>query len=100
MISKDFIDMKHVSLKFYFQPTKFMVGTEQGSIFTCNRKAKTPAEKIVSVYPGHHGPVYALQRNPFFPKNFLSVGDWTARVSYHSGVACGVGDTLYIYKSS
>ncbi|XP_067928914.1 dynein intermediate chain 3, ciliary-like [Watersipora subatra] len=61
-------------------PTKFMVGTEQGSVFTCNRKAKTPAEKIVSVYPGHHGPVYALQRNPFFPKNFLSVGDWTARI--------------------
>lgn len=58
-----------------------MVGSEQGSIFTCNRKAKTPAEKIVTIYPGHHGPVYALQRNPFFPKNFLSVGDWTARVS-------------------
>ena len=29
---------------------------------------------------GHHGPVYALQRNPFFSKNFLSVGDWTARI--------------------
>jgi len=64
------------------QPTKFMVGTEQGAIFTCNRKAKTPAEKIVTVYPGHHGPVYSLQRNPFFPKNFLTVGDWTARVSH------------------
>lgn len=61
-------------------PTKFMVGTEQGTVMSCNRKAKTPAEKIVAVYPGHHGPVYALQRNPFFPKNFLSVGDWTARI--------------------
>ena len=29
---------------------------------------------------GHHGPVYALQRNPFFAKNFLSVGDWVARI--------------------
>lgn len=57
-----------------------MVGTDQGSIMACNRKAKTPAEKIVAIYPGHHGPVYALQRNPFFPKNFLTVGDWTARV--------------------
>ena len=57
-----------------------MVGTEQGTIMACNRKAKTPAEKIVAVYPGHHGPVYALQRNPAFPKNFLSIGDWTARV--------------------
>ncbi|KAG7260997.1 hypothetical protein CRUP_018333, partial [Coryphaenoides rupestris] len=43
-------------------------------------KAKTPAEKIVSTYAGHHGPIYALQRNPFFPKNFLTVGDWTARI--------------------
>ena len=57
-----------------------MVGSEQGSVMSCNRKAKTPAEKIVAVYPGHFGPVYALQRNPFFPKNFLTVGDWTARI--------------------
>ncbi|XP_063716871.1 dynein intermediate chain 3, ciliary-like [Symsagittifera roscoffensis] len=61
-------------------PTKFMVGTEQGTIISCNRKAKTPAEKIVAVYSGHHGPIYALQRNPFFPKNFLTVADWTARI--------------------
>ncbi len=57
-----------------------MVGTEVGTVMACNRKAKTPGEKIVALYPGHHGPIYALQRNPFFPKNFLSVGDWTARV--------------------
>ena len=31
-------------------------------------------------FAGHHGPVYALQRNPFFAKNFLSVGDWVARI--------------------
>ncbi|RTG82402.1 dynein intermediate chain 2, axonemal [Schistosoma bovis] len=49
-------------------------------IISCNRKGKTPAEKIVAVYPGHIGPIYALQRNPFFPKNFLSIGDWTARI--------------------
>lgn len=57
-----------------------MVGTEQGVVMSCNRKAKTLAEKIVCTYDGHHGPVYALQRNPFFPKNFLTVGDWTARI--------------------
>ncbi|PIK43294.1 putative dynein intermediate chain 3, ciliary [Apostichopus japonicus] len=68
-------------------PTKFMVGTEQGTIISCNRKAKTPAEKIVAVYKEHIGPVYSLQRNPFFPKNFLTVGDWTARVSFTSFVA-------------
>uniref|UniRef100_A0A7N6FGR4 Dynein, axonemal, intermediate chain 2b n=2 Tax=Anabas testudineus TaxID=64144 RepID=A0A7N6FGR4_ANATE len=70
-----------ISLEFEAtMPTKFMVGTEQGVVFSCNRKAKTPSEKIVCTYDGHHGPVYALQRNPFFPKNFLTVGDWTARI--------------------
>ncbi|NXD62050.1 DNAI2 protein, partial [Eolophus roseicapillus] len=61
-------------------PTKFMVGTEQGIIILCNRKAKTPAEKITCTYSGHHGPVYALTRNPMYPKIFLTVGDWTARI--------------------
>ncbi|XP_047460178.1 dynein axonemal intermediate chain 2 isoform X2 [Mugil cephalus] len=70
-----------ISLEFEStMPTKFMVGTEQGVVVSCNRKAKTPAEKIVCTYDGHHGPVYALHRNPFFPKNFLTVGDWTARI--------------------
>ncbi|XP_068188605.1 dynein axonemal intermediate chain 2 isoform X2 [Antennarius striatus] len=70
-----------VSLEFEStMPTKFMVGTEQGVVMSCNRKAKTPAEKIVCTYDSHHGPVYALHRNPFFPKNFLTVGDWTARI--------------------
>lgn len=62
------------------QPTKFMVGTEQGLVISGNRKAKTQAEKIVCTFEGHHGPVYALQRNPFFPKNFLTVGDWATRI--------------------
>ncbi|NWX39720.1 DNAI2 protein, partial [Steatornis caripensis] len=61
-------------------PTKFMVGTEQGIVVACNRKAKTPLEKITGTYSGHHGPVYALARNPFYPKIFLTVGDWTARI--------------------
>lgn len=61
-------------------PTKFMVGTEHGTIISCNRKAKSDADKIVTVYSGHAGPVNALQRNPFFPKNFLSVADWQAQI--------------------
>lgn len=118
-------------------PTKFMVGTEQGSVLSCNRKAKSPSEKIVCSFSQHYGPVYAvqvrenllfttffvfsqfllmrfilnnttfknpftikllesflficlltllwfnlIQRNPFFPKNFLTIGDWTARVRF------------------
>ena len=61
-------------------PTKFLVGTEQGKVISCNRKAKNPSDRLGLVYEGHCGPVYALQRNPFFPKYFLTVGDWTARV--------------------
>ncbi|XP_059478462.1 dynein intermediate chain 3, ciliary [Neocloeon triangulifer] len=61
-------------------PTRFMVGTEMGVVINCNRKGKTPPEKMVCQYAAHLGPVYALQRNPAFVKNFLSVGDWSARV--------------------
>ncbi|BFZ17387.1 hypothetical protein BsWGS_20426 [Bradybaena similaris] len=61
-------------------PTKFMAGTEQGNIFSCNRKAKTAFDKVAAIYTGHTGPIYALQRNPQFTKNFLSVGDWCARI--------------------
>lgn len=42
-------------------PTKFMIGSENGSTFMCNKKAKNPGEKITHIYPGHHGPIYALQ---------------------------------------
>ena len=63
-------------------PSKFMVGTEQGenaslfpipfykivgNVFACNRKAKCK-ERIGNIYQAHYGPVYALQRNPSFPK--------------------------------
>ncbi|XP_023946165.2 dynein intermediate chain 3, ciliary [Bicyclus anynana] len=61
-------------------PTRFMVGTETGLVIGGNRKGKTPLEKLPSKYEAHFGPVYALQRNPTFLKNFLTVGDWTARV--------------------
>ena len=61
-------------------PTKFMVGTEAGIVLSCNRKAKTPADRVGASYAGHHGPIYNLRRNPFFPKFFMTVGDWTARV--------------------
>jgi len=61
-------------------PTKFLVGTEQGKVVSCNRKAKNPNDRIGIVYEGHCGPVYALQRNPFFPKYFMTIGDWTVRL--------------------
>jgi dynein intermediate chain 2 len=51
-------------------PTKFMVGSENGSIYMCNKKAKNPNEKITHVFPGHHGPLKALQVNSILPGQF------------------------------
>ncbi|CAM4836006.1 unnamed protein product [Rotaria magnacalcarata] len=57
-----------------------MVGTEAGRIILCTRKAKTDGERINVIYPGHSGPIYSIQRHPFFHKIFLSIGDWTLRI--------------------
>lgn len=61
-------------------PTKFMVGTDVGMVFACNRKGKSPIEKIPVRIDCHLGPVMSITRNPSFLKNFLTVGDWTARI--------------------
>eukprot|EP01006_Ploeotia_vitrea_P024733 TRINITY_DN57536_c0_g1_i1.p1 TRINITY_DN57536_c0_g1~~TRINITY_DN57536_c0_g1_i1.p1 ORF type:complete len:596 (-),score=63.12 TRINITY_DN57536_c0_g1_i1:221-2008(-) len=61
-------------------PSKYMVGTEQGTTLSCNRRGKSPNDKINACFNGHHGPVYSVQRNTFFAKYFLTVGDWTARI--------------------
>ena len=37
-------------------PTKFVLGTEQGLIVAGNRKAKTPADRIGTVYSGQRDP--------------------------------------------
>lgn len=66
-----------------FEPTmstKFMVGTELGTVFLCNSKAKSVQEKLGQMYAAHLGSIQALQRNPMFPKNFLTVGDWSAKI--------------------
>lgn len=42
-------------------PTKFMIGGENGSVYSCNKKSKNPGDKITATFPGHHGPIYALQ---------------------------------------
>lgn len=77
-------------------PAKYMIGTEQGTILSCNRKGKSQVEKIgTNTFNGHHGPVYALQRNPFHPKYFLSVGDWTARLWFEDFKSTSMYTTFY-----
>ena len=71
-----------------FSFSKFMIKFNElflhfcwtGCVFLCNKKAKATNERISAIYNAHFGPVYALQRNPCFPKNFLTVGDWCARI--------------------
>ena len=72
--------------------TKYLVGTEQGTIVSVERKAKKDgdSQKQIKLISGedagkdesfkHHGPSYSLSRNYFLPKCILSVGDWMARV--------------------
>ena len=61
-------------------PSRYMVGTEQGKVLCCDRKAKDPSEVVLITYKGHWGPIRALERNPSFPKNFLTVGDRSIKV--------------------
>jgi len=75
--------------------SRYLVGSEQGASLLCDRKAKKDAESqksIKTLYGGrpnqpqqlhqgrHHGPVYAIQRNPIHLKYFLTVGDWSAKI--------------------
>lgn len=63
-------------------PMKYLVGCENGGIMQATaRKNKTEINMRYGFDDGkHHGPVYALQRNPFQLKYFLSVGDWSAKI--------------------
>jgi len=59
---------------------KFLFGSEQGKIVACSRKGKTPADKVGASWDAHSGPIYALSRNAYYPKFYITVGDWTVKV--------------------
>ncbi|XP_022166124.1 dynein intermediate chain 3, ciliary-like [Myzus persicae] len=61
-------------------PIRFMIGTSTGHVFDGNRKGRTVFEKIPSTYKCHYGPIYSVRRNPTFLKNFLTIGDWQAKI--------------------
>jgi len=81
--------------------TKYLVGTEQGTVISVERKAKKDgdSQKQIKLIYGddsngdgsgsemagmgsmrHHGPIYSVSRNYFLPKCILTVGDWMARL--------------------
>ena len=64
-------------------PDQVPVGTEQGIVLSINLRNRKQNNGI-AVYdngPGkHHGPIYAIERNPTHNKFFMTAGDWTARI--------------------
>merc|ERR1719277_1459914 len=78
-----------VSLEWMMEagPSKYLIGTEHGVILSCSKKPKKACEvgswfgsEERGGYGKHFGPVYAVKRNPFHVKYFLSVGDWCAKM--------------------
>eukprot|EP00595_Chromulina_sp_UTEXLB2642_P001995 CAMPEP_0196762078 /NCGR_PEP_ID=MMETSP1095-20130614/1431_1 /TAXON_ID=96789 ORGANISM="Chromulina nebulosa, Strain UTEXLB2642" /NCGR_SAMPLE_ID=MMETSP1095 /ASSEMBLY_ACC=CAM_ASM_000446 /LENGTH=578 /DNA_ID=CAMNT_0042112387 /DNA_START=85 /DNA_END=1821 /DNA_ORIENTATION=+ len=64
-------------------PSKYLVGTEQGTVLMVNLKNRKQNNGITVFDQGigkHHGPIYSIQRNPANSKCFLTIGDWTARI--------------------
>ena len=63
--------------------TKYLAGTEQGIVILANKKPQRSVE-INNRYGldggKHHGPIYAIHRNPEELKCFLTIGDWTAKI--------------------
>ncbi|XP_076680481.1 dynein intermediate chain 3, ciliary-like [Andrena cerasifolii] len=60
--------------------SRFLAGTKNGMVVNVNRRGNTPAEKLAMRFKSCTGPIISIDRNPAFPKNFLTVGDWTAKV--------------------
>ncbi|KAK9831153.1 hypothetical protein WJX74_005234 [Apatococcus lobatus] len=56
----------------------YLAGTEEGLVHRCS---VTYSEQYLATYPGHMGPVTALQWCPFRPSLFLSASaDWTLKL--------------------
>jgi len=63
---------------------KYLVGTEQGVVGTINLRNRKVNGGVTmpeaETDAKHHGPILAIERNPFNPNYFMTVGDWTARM--------------------
>ncbi|KAH8343365.1 hypothetical protein KR059_008988, partial [Drosophila kikkawai] len=64
----------------YTIPVRFIICSDMGYVFVGNRKGMTPQEALINHYPLFAGPIRSINRNPFFVKNFLVIGDWRARI--------------------
>ena len=63
-------------------PSKFMVGTRRGAVVSCRMQPKQGSSSmILGVYTGQcRSRVLAVDRNPFYPKNFMVVRDYSTKI--------------------
>ena len=63
-------------------PSKFMVGTRKGKIISHRMQPKAgSSNQILGVFDdGKRARVSELERNPFYPKNFLVIRDYSAKI--------------------
>lgn len=59
---------------------QYLVAGMDGSVFACSRRARTPSERILNRYQVAYGACNGVQRCPWAPKMFLTVGDWGFKV--------------------
>lgn len=65
---------------------KYLLGTESGAIVLATKKPKKSVEINFNSCYGldgvgrHLGPTLRIARNPFFPRYFLSLGDWSVNI--------------------
>lgn len=63
------------------------MGTETGSIMLATKKPKKKVEINynnsygLDISARHLGPIYSIKRNPFNPRFFASIGDWSIKVN-------------------
>lgn len=60
--------------------SKFLAGTEDGMVVNVNRRTSNLVEKLAIRFQCYTGPVIAIDRNPIYTKNFLTIGNWSANI--------------------
>ena len=63
-------------------PSKFLIGTAQGSVFSCRMQPKIGSESLflTTFKDCYHSKVMSVDRNPLHPKSFLTVGGNTVKI--------------------
>lgn len=64
----------------YSMPSRFMVGTDIGTIFSGNKRGATYVERFPYSIACFGGPIRGLERNPFSDKYFLTIGDYSIKI--------------------